>query len=88
MIVVIAFPPVFAFGDLPSALSPSAGCLAARVRLLYLRANLVIWKVHNSSPRAAPSAIYIQPMHDSRYYLPDEVDVFSCLKISDEFLTV
>ena len=58
-----------------------------KLRILNLWVNLVIWKVHNRGPSAGPSAIYIQPMHDIRYYLPDEVDVFRARKQSDDFLT-
>lgn len=66
----------FASGDLPNVDSRSIGRFTVQLRVLNLWVNLVIWKVHNRGPCAGPSAIYIQPMHDIRYYLPDEVDVF------------
>lgn len=71
---------------LPNVILLNMGCSTVKLRVLNLWVNLVIWKAHNRGPSAGPSAIHIQPMHDIRYYLPDEVDVFLVWRQSDDFL--
>lgn len=65
---------------LPNVILLNMGCFSVQLRVLNLWVSLVIWKVHNRGPSVGPSAIYIHPMHDIRYYLPDEVDVFLVLE--------